>query len=195
MAGLTVGPGSGAGQQLAALARDLRVAKDRDLQKALYAGLGRATKPIRAMALADTERLPKGGGRGVRSYNQKTGKAQAKLKKRGYAYQAPVATGRTRVESLQARAKKARFRVKTKSSRNVVGLRLTALPAKGSSVNLNNLDDGYVEHPRFGDRRHWHRQSVPAGWFSDAVIANGSKVREECLAAVDEVTAKLKAKG
>lgn len=59
-------------EQLAALARDLKAAGDRDLRKELFRGIQRGAKPLKPAArLAALEELPQSGGLAERVANAK----------------------------------------------------------------------------------------------------------------------------
>lgn len=57
---------------------------------------------------------------------------------------------------------------------------------------LHRLDsEGILEHPLFGNRRHWYRQPVQAGFFTDPNEAAAPRVRSELEAALERVKEKI----
>lgn len=57
--------------------------------------------------------------------------------------------------------------------------------------NLAGLDAGTNIHPLFGNRRHWYRQAVRPGWFSDPVNERTDDVRRAIQKAVKVFTSTL----
>ena len=176
-------------QSLADLAKALKDAGNGGLRKELYSGLQRSTSIMRerakANALAD---LPKGGGRGVVSYNKATGARMKKLKKKGFANRGGK---RIRVESLASRVAAAKFSVKSRTTATGAGVTVRADPAKGRAANLNRIDEGINRHPLFGNRNSWHQQRVNRGWFSKAADQHALVVQHDLLRVIGDVAKKL----
>ena len=191
MAGGRVDFSAKGASDLAALAKALKAAGNGGLRKELYAGLQRGTGTMRerakANALAD---LPKGGGRGVVSYNKATGARMKKLKKKGFANRGGKAT---RVESLAQRVAGARFTVKSRTTANGAGLTIKAEPTKGRAADLSRIDEGINRHPLYGNKKRWYPQKVTPGWFSNAAEQHALVTRVSLLQTIDEVAKKLAA--
>jgi hypothetical protein len=60
---------------------------------------------------------------------------------------------------------------------------------------LRQLDDGFLFHPLYGDRRHWYEQRVTPGWFTGPVEDAAPQVRDAIEAALDDVAEKAARKG
>ncbi len=56
---------------------------------------------------------------------------------------------------------------------------------------LTGLNAGTNIHPLFGNRRHWYRQAVRPGWFTDPVRDREDDVRAAIVKAVKSVTSSL----
>lgn len=57
----------------------------------------------------------------------------------------------------------------------------------GGKSDLRRLNLGRTRHPRFGDRRQWYPQTVPAGYFTKAVEGDGlDAFRHEVNEAIGE---------
>ena len=172
--------------QLRRLSRDLRATGNAALRRELNKSLTVAAQPLIEAAKASAAgELPKGGGRGVRSFNRKTGARQNKLKTKGFANRGGTSS---RVESLSSRVVNAKYKVKVKAGRNP-GVVLTATGSKGRKIDLNQLDSGIVRHPLFGNREHWYSQPVPPGWWSRPMEAGVPAVTVAVKAAVDKAVA------
>ena len=172
--------------QFAKLARDLRKAGAADLRRELYRGLNVSARPlIEAAKASAASELPSSGGRGVRSFNRKTGAKQNKLKTKGFAHRDGA---NTRVESLASRVANARFSVKGKAGRNPYVV-LQATEAGGRKINLKRLDGGIVRHPVFGNREVWKDQAVTPRWWSKPMEAGQAAVAAEVVASVNRVSA------
>ena len=172
--------------QLRQLARDLRATGNVALRRELNKSLTVAAQPLIEAAKASAAgELPKGGGRGVRSFNRKTGAAQKRLKKKGFANRGGTSS---RVESLSSRVVNAKFKVKVKAGHNP-GVVLTAAGSNGRKIDLKQLDSGVVRHPLFGNRKHWYPQQVTPGWWSRPMEAGVPAVTVAVKAAVDKAVA------
>ena len=56
----------------------------------------------------------------------------------------------------------------------------------GGRSDLKRIDRGMVRAPAWGNRRHWHLEKVPAGFFTDAVQEHSDEFRDACVRAVDK---------
>ena len=167
--------------QLRKLSRDLRLAGEVTIKRELTKSIRLAAVPLidAAKASAASE-LPKGGGRGVRSQNRKTGAKQSKLKKSGFASRGGTTS---RVESLASRVANAKYTVKVLTGANP-GVVLQATGSSGRKINLQALDDGTVRHPLFGNKSHWYPESVKVGWWSEPMQAGLPVVEVAVKAAI-----------
>ena len=67
--------------------------------------------------------------------------------------------------------------------------------AAGKARKLQNLDEGRLTHPLFGDREHWYTQvgaaqGVEPGWFTGPARDAAPRVRDELEKALADVAAK-----
>jgi|GEM_PF-1563652 len=180
--------------QLRKLARDLKVAGSKELQRELRKNLREAARPmIESAKRSAAESLPQGGGRGVRSFNRATGARMKKLKKKGFAYRGVKVNNAkgTRIESLAQRVVHANYRIKTAGRGRNFGLVLQATNSAGRKINLNRLDKGTFRHPLFGNRGYWYDQQVAPGWWTVPMEANKEVVAAAVIKAVDTMTTKL----
>jgi hypothetical protein len=56
---------------------------------------------------------------------------------------------------------------------------------------IRRLDQGILEHPLFGNRRHWYRQPVAAGWFTQPNEDAAPRARRDIEDALDRVKDKI----
>lgn len=174
-------------KQLRQLGRDLALAGPK-MRRKVTANLKLAARPALEEAKRNAARLPSGGGRGVRSYNRKTGVAQKKLKTKGFANRGGKST---RVESLASRVANANYQVRIRTSGRSGGVQLRGTDKAGRSVDLNKIDGGTVRHPVFGNRNAWVEQSVPANFWTDAMATAGPAAKTAVIAAVDTAIAEI----
>lgn len=62
--------------------------------------------------------------------------------------------------------------------------------ASRKARKLRRLESGILEHPLWGNREHWRRQSVQPGWFSGPAQAGGPRVHAALEQALRDVKAK-----
>ena len=55
---------------------------------------------------------------------------------------------------------------------------------------LRRLDRGVLEHPLFGDRKHWYAQAVEPGWFTGPAQDAAPAVRQALEDALRDIAAK-----
>lgn len=150
--------------ELERIARRLKEAGNKNLRKELYRGLARAAKPTAAAGRrAALEELPKRGG-------------------------------------LAKKIASSRYSTKTRAAGQKVGVRITAKGPKnagGGEIDIRSLNRGRLRHPvyaRGDDRKKWTwvDQSVPPGWWEDAMqIAADEEIRDALLAVLDEIARKM----
>ena len=168
---------AGAVGDFAALARDLRRAGAKSLQKELYAGLQRSGRPAVQAAQESAEKtLPSGRG----AYSDGGSPRRSKRKGRH--------AGR---EGLGQRVANASYRTKLTSRRGLVRLSITATEKAGKSVDVEALDGGRLRHPLFGNKAHWYQQAVPQGWFTRPMQEQTENVVKELERAVERVTEQI----
>lgn len=63
-----------------------------------------------------------------------------------------------------------------------------------SDLDLRAIDNGTLRHPVYGNRNRWVSQSIPAGWFTDAMRRSAPKVRRELTEAMRRVAAQITSK-
>lgn len=84
--------------------------------------------------------------------------------------------------------------LKIRRSSSVSGeeTRVTVLASASGTKQrkLRQLDDGFLFHPLFGNRKHWYEQRVTPGWFTDPVNESVPQVREAIEQALDNVIEK-----
>lgn len=80
-----------------------------------------------------------------------------------------------------------RIRVTTAANGNTIRALITAR----HRYYLTGLNEGTNIHPLFGNRRHWYRQAVRPGWFTDPVRSREDNVRAGIVKAVKSVTSSL----
>lgn len=116
--------------------------------------------------------------------NRATKPIRAEAKKSGEA-KLPKTGG------LNKRVAKARLSTRRRAGKNP-GVRIVA---KGMD-QLDLMDKGQVRHPVYGNRARWTLQPIPdaKGWFTEPMEDGAETVREEILAAIDEVAKKLERK-
>jgi hypothetical protein len=56
---------------------------------------------------------------------------------------------------------------------------------------IRRLDQGILEHPLFGNRRHWYRQPVAAGWFTQPNDDAAPRARRDIEDALGRVKDKI----
>lgn len=87
----------------------------------------------------------------------------------------------------------AKVRVSVRLTGRSVGVRFIG---KWSGHDLKGIDEGLVRHPVRGNRKVWVAQKVAAHYFTRVFDGPGAKIaRDQWLAAVDRVAAKLRAGG
>lgn len=88
----------------------------------------------------------------------------------------------------------------------VAGMRFTARVRKvgsGAGVtiraagqyDLSRLDDGRDRHPVYGHRNVWVTQAIRPGWFTNPLLLDAPKQRDEIVHAIDVIAKKLEAAG
>lgn len=88
---------------------------------------------------------------------------------------------------LAAAVASSRIRVTYAANSSAVRATISA----NHEYNLAGLDKGTNIHPLFGNRRHWYRQAVRPGWFTDPVEARTDDVRRAIQRAVKSFTSSL----
>lgn len=179
--------------QFRRLARDLRAAGAKDLQRELYSSLRVASRPlIDAAKESAAATLPKGGGSGKRKTRLvKTGTVTIEGKE--FVKRTTKVLGtKAAPSSVADRVVGARYKVKVRSGRTA-GIYLSATSAKGKSIDLASLDQGRLRHPLFGNRQHWYQQEVPAGWWTHPMEAGVPEVRAAIEGAVTRMVSKFNA--
>lgn len=78
-------------------------------------------------------------------------------------------------------------RVTARTSPRSASLRVTIAGKKSGAAGA---DRGKVRHPVFG-RRQFVEQSVPPGWFTDAVNAEKPQIRDTVVDVLDEYTERI----
>lgn len=81
----------------------------------------------------------------------------------------------------------ARFSTRTRGGGRTPGVSLTASKA---GTDLRWIDRGKLRHPVFG-RSTWVNQTVPAGWFTKTLEAEGPAVRKELVTVLDDIARRL----
>lgn len=161
----------------AELARDLRRAGAKSLQRELYAGLQRSARPaIQAARESAEANLPSGRG----AYQG--GGGRRRKRKRGR---------RAAREGLGVRVANATYRPKVSQRSGLVKLTVTATEKPSKPIDVEALDRGRLRHPLFGNRRHWHGQTVAQGWFTRPMQAQAPNVDRELGRAVDAVVREI----
>lgn len=87
---------------------------------------------------------------------------------------------------LAEKVAKSKFSTRRRSGRDP-GIKIVAK----DPIDLASIDRGRLRHPVFGNRRVWVNQSVPAGWFTDAMEKGAADVRRELLEVLGDVEKKL----
>lgn len=176
----------------AALAKELRRAGATSLRIELQKGLQRAGRPLIG-AVKENARatLPTGGGRGRRRTrmvatgrtltNQVSGRTHAVKQKRRLG--GALAKG----ESVADRVEQAVYQIRVTNGHGGARLRILAVERRGKRIDLYRLNQGVLRAPLFGNRRYWHQQSVPPGWFEAPIRAHENEFRDQLIRAVDKV--------
>ena len=77
-----------------------------------------------------------------------------------------------------------------------VGVRFkTKHPGTKGLSDLPSINDGDVRHPLFGNTNRWYTTHVHPGFVTRAVDEMAPEIRKAFLGAVDEIAAKLRARG
>jgi hypothetical protein len=184
--------GKDAVASFAQLAWDLRRAGAKSLRVELQKGLQRASRPLVGAVKANARAtLPTGGGRGKRRSrlvstgetltNQVSGRTHAVKRRRISA--GPLAKG----ESVADRVEGATYQVRVTGGLGGPRLRVVAVEKRGKRIDLYRLNEGVLRAPLFGNRRFWHQQSVPPGWFEKPIRAHEDEFRRQLEAAVGRV--------
>jgi hypothetical protein len=92
---------------------------------------------------------------------------------------------------LARRVASSSFSTKTRIIGGGAGVQIIA-KGKGQAKSVKQIDAGRVRHPVFGRKNRWVTQSVPSGWFTDAMVRGAGKIRDGVQRAVDEVLSKLR---
>lgn len=71
---------------------------------------------------------------------------------------------------------------------------IKATTRSGKRRRIRRLDQGDLEHPLFGRRKHWYSQRVEPGWFSRTVGDAAPEVREAIEEVLNDVAAKAAGK-
>lgn len=84
------------------------------------------------------------------------------------------------------------LKIRRSSSTSGEEARVTVLASADGTKKrkLRQLDDGFLHHPLFGNRKHWYEQAVQPGWFTGPVNESVPAVREAIEAALDNVIEK-----
>lgn len=67
---------------------------------------------------------------------------------------------------------------------------VTATTRSGKRRRIRRLDAGTLEHPLYGNRRHWYAQAVTPGWFTGPAEDAAPDVRAALEQALRDVAAK-----
>ncbi len=142
------------------------------------AKLSRAAHKLRQAGREDLVReLGKGLRRGVRPLMRNVRAAAAEKMPSGYA---PVLL------------KDLRLRTVVRTRAGMAGLLVRAhAPTRSDERDVANLDRGILAHNLFGDREHWYRQPIPAGFFTDPMRDGSPAIRPELEKAIDNVLDKI----
>lgn len=65
---------------------------------------------------------------------------------------------------------------------NAVGMRIVATEG---GVRLEQMDQGTVRHPVFGNRKKWVSQTIPAGWFTKPLNERLPEVQADVILAMN----------
>jgi hypothetical protein len=90
------------------------------------------------------------------------------------------------------------LKIRRSSSTSGEEARVTVLASADGTKKrkLRQLDDGFLRHPVFGNRKvTWPTQAVEPGWFTGPVEDAVPQVRDAIEAALDDVAAKATGKG
>lgn len=90
-------------------------------------------------------------------------------------------------------AKNAKTQTQVRLSGRNLGVRFRT-KFKGSS-DVAAINAGEVRHPLFGNKDHWYATKVTPGFAYRALDELAPEVRKQFLALVDDIAAKLEAKG
>jgi hypothetical protein len=90
---------------------------------------------------------------------------------------------------LAERVAAGKFTSQVSFSGDRTGIQITAADRRGADVN--RMDDGSVRHPVYGNRRRWVTQAIRPGWFSEPLLLDAPKVRDEIEKALDTTAATM----
>jgi hypothetical protein len=84
------------------------------------------------------------------------------------------------------------LKIRRSSSTSGEETRVTVLASTSGTKQrkLRQLDDGFLSHPLYGNRKRWFEQAVTPGWFTGPVEESAPQVREAIEQALDDVAAK-----
>lgn len=89
---------------------------------------------------------------------------------------------------LAARVAKGSITAKSvRNSGNESTVRITAKSKAGAKADFNDLNNGKLRHPVFGNRGKWRQQKIPAGWFDDGVKRSEDYLRRELDSLVQNI--------
>ena len=105
---------------------------------------------------------------------------------------------------LAGKVAKARYSTRTRSTGQMVGVRVTAKGPKneaGQEIDIRSLNRGRLRHPVFPKKHQerkdwtWADQRVPDYWWTDAMqIAADEEVRDALLQVIADVRGRLEAR-
>jgi hypothetical protein len=89
------------------------------------------------------------------------------------------------------------LKIRRSSSTSGEEARVTILASADGTKKrkLRQLDNGFLFHPLYGDRKRWFEQQVTPGWFTGPVEESAPQVRDAIETALDDVAAKAAGKG
>ena len=82
-------------------------------------------------------------------------------------------------------------RVAVLSGASNPGVSIRATTRGPSRRRIRRLDQGILEHPLFGNRRHWYSQAVTPGWFTQPNEDSAPRARRDIEAALERVKEKI----
>src|SRR6266487_1865942 len=140
-------------------------------------GADKLTRLGRALKAAGDKDLQ----RELRRAMQRGGRPLKDAARRGALERLPKRGG------LAERVASSKFGVRTSTAGKGASVRVIGR----SGYDLQGMDEGEIRHPVYGNRKRWVSEKIRPGWFSDAEEAAAPKVRDELVAAIDLVAAKL----
>jgi hypothetical protein len=63
--------------------------------------------------------------------------------------------------------------------------------AARSAHDIQALDDGHTIHPLFGDKKHWYREEVRPGWWSEPLKTAEPQARKQFEQAMETIKQRI----